>query len=81
MMQLPQKSVSLFQCLICWSHCDALNQRLDGPAGTHLNRDFVDLEEAESESSGLWLCLPIKAENQKYLDICDCVAFIDSVVL
>lgn len=48
-------------CLIFWAHCDALNQSLDGSAGRHLKRDFVDFQEAECESSQ-W---PVTLSKQK----------------
>ena len=79
-----QPSVSELQCLICSAHCDALNQSLDGPAGRHLKRDFVDFREGT-----MWIqsvaCdspppLPIRAEPHKYWEIYDYVAFVDNAV-
>lgn len=78
-----KKSVSLSQRLICWAHCDALNQSLDGTAGRLLKRDFwwIFRRQNANPAIGLWLSPQIKAEDHKYWEIYDYAAFVDNAVL
>lgn len=78
-----KKSVSLSQRLICWAHCDALNQSLDGTAGRLLKSDFLWIFRRQNANPaiGLWLSPQIKAEDHKYWEIYDYAAFVDNAVL
>lgn len=57
-----KKKAFVLLCLKCWAHCDVLNQSLDGAAGRHLKRDFVDFQVAEMwTQSAAHDFLPLKA--------------------